>query len=158
MESITLQKSSILKIGIKDNEGNDTGNVLEFDLEDTELPLRLQQCLEEHKKNHNYLANQFKIIDKQEDRKGKKLLSHNEEEKLKALNEFYKKEIATMDLFLGEGGTMKMLNGRKPYFSMFDDINESLKPILPKLTVRAEDIQNRIINKYKNNVEEDVLE
>ena len=31
---IQLKKDSILKIGIKDNEGNDTGEHLEFDMED----------------------------------------------------------------------------------------------------------------------------
>jgi hypothetical protein len=74
-EVIQLKKSSILKIGIKDDEGNDTGEHLEFDLEDIELPLRLNECDAKHRKNLEHLRNQFVIIDKKEDKKGKFILS-----------------------------------------------------------------------------------
>ena len=73
MESIKLKKSNILKIGIQTEEGVDTGEYLEFDLEDIELPIKIQQCIEEHKKNQQFIRNQFIIIDKRQDRKGKKL-------------------------------------------------------------------------------------
>ena len=36
MESIQLKKDNILRIGIKEADGTDTGNVLEFDVEDIE--------------------------------------------------------------------------------------------------------------------------
>ena len=81
---IQLKKNNILKIGIKDSDGNDTGEHLEFDLEDINLPLRLNECDEKHRKNLEFLRNQFIIIDKKEDKKGKKILSWKEEEKLKA--------------------------------------------------------------------------
>lgn len=147
---IQLKKDSILRIGIKDSEGNDTGEHLEFDMEDINLALRLNECDEKHRKNLEFLRNQFVIIDKKEDKKGKKILSWKEEEKLKVLQEFYKREIEALDLFLGENGTKKLLNGRNPYYSMYEDINDILKPILPKLKLRADDIAKKIKDKYSN--------
>lgn len=156
---IQLKKDSILRIGIKDSKGNDTGEHLEFDLEDIELPLRLNECEAKHRKNLESLRNQFIIIDKKEDKKGKFVLSWKEEEKLKAVQEFYKREMQALDLFLGEGGTKKLLNGRRPYYSMYEDISEMLAPILPKLKLRADDIADKIKAKYSNdNVEKNVLE
>ena len=156
---IQLKKDNIIRIGIKDSQGNDTGEHLEFDLEDIELPLKYQECIEMHKKNVKYLKTQLVIINKKEDHKGKKLLSYNEEEKIKAVSEFYKKEIEALDLFLGVGGTFKLLNGRKPYYSMYDDINEMLEPVLPIIKKGFDSIENKIKDKYKiENKESNVLE
>ena len=152
---IQLKKDNILKIGIKDSDGNDTGEHLEFDLEDINLPLRLNECDEKHRKNLEFLRNQFVIIDKKEDKKGKKILSWKEEEKLKALKNFYVEEEKALDLFLGQGGTRKLLNGRNPYYSMYEDINDMLEPIMPKLKLRADDIANRIKEKYSNKMNDD---
>ena len=156
---IQLKKDSILRIGIKDIDGNDTGEHLEFDMEDINLALRLNECDEKHRKNLEFLRNQFIIIDKKEDKKGKKILSWKEEEKLKVLQDFYKREMEALDLFLGENGTKKLLNGRNPYYSMYEDINDMLKPILPKLKLRADDIAKKIKDKYSNvnNQEKNVL-
>ena len=92
---IKLNKSDVLTLGIKTNDGKDTGEFLEFDLEDIELPLKYQELLEKDKKNKERLRNQILIIDKRQDVKGKKLMSKNEEDKLKALNDFF--NITTMD-------------------------------------------------------------
>lgn len=151
---IQLKKDSILRITIKDSDGNYTGEHLEFDLEDIELPLKLNQCDAKHKKNIADLQAQFVIIDKKEDKKGKFILSWKEEEKLKALKEFYKREMKAMDLFLGKDGCKKLLNGRAPYYTMYNDFGEILEPILPKLQLRSEDIKKKIIDKYKENKEE----
>ena len=156
---IQLKKDNILRIGIKDIEGNDTGEHLEFDMEDIELPLRLNECEARHRKNLEFLKTQFVIIDKKEDKKGKFILSWKEEEKLKVLQEFYKREMEALDLFLGQNGTNKLLNGRKPYYSMYEDINDMLIPILPKLKLKADDIANKIKEKYSNkSTEKNVLE
>lgn len=156
---IQLKKDNIFRIGIKDIEGNDTGEHLEFDLEDIELPLRLNECEAKHRKNLEFLRNQFVVIEKKEDKKGKFILSWKEEEKIKVLQEFYKREMEALDLFLGQNGTNKLLNGRKPYYSMYEDISEILEPIMPKLKLRADDIVNKIKEKYSNNAtEKNVLE
>lgn len=155
---IQLKKDNILRIGIKDSEGNDTGKHLEFDLEDIELPLKFNQCEYEHRKNLEYLKMQSTIIDKKEDKKGKYLLTSNQKEKLNLLKDFYKREEHALDLFLGEGGTKKMLNGRNPYYDMYDDISEVLEPIMPLLNTQVEDIEAKIKGRYSNMEEENTLE
>ena len=73
--------------------------------------------------------------------------------------QFYEKEIEALDLFLGLGGTHKLLNGRKPYYSMYEDINEMLEPILPIIKKGFDSIENKIKAKYKvENKESNVLE
>ena len=121
------------------------------------MPLRINQCELEHRKNVQNLHAQILIIDKKQDKKGKQLLSWKEEEKIKAFNEFYKKEIKSLDLFLGEGGTAKLLNGRKPYYSMYEDISDVFEPILPKIKERTENITDKIKVKYNKN-KNDVIE
>ena len=104
---IQLAEDDILRLGIKDAEGNETGNYLEFNLADIELPLIYQEIIEEDKKNRLDTKNKITIIDKKQDHKGKKLMSANEEAKIKVMIEFYKKEKEIYDKFLGEGGVDK---------------------------------------------------
>lgn len=155
---IQLKKDNILKIGIKTFDGIATGEYLEFDLEDIDLALRLNECEKRHRNNIKNLKYQYIIIDKKQDKKGKNLVSWKEEEKLKALKKFYEEEEKALDLFLGKNGTKKILNGRKPYYSMYEDISEILEPILPKLKIRVDDITAKIEEKYsKINNESNVL-
>jgi len=152
------ENKDILRLGIRDAKGNDTGEYLEFDLEDIELPLRYQEILEEDKKNRAFLKNQFTIIDKKEDHKGKKLLSANEEAKIKAMNDFYKKEIEIYNMFLGERGVEKLLNGRKISWGTLDEIDEIIETaILPQLKVNAQSIKEKIMKKYSNK-RDDIIE
>lgn len=148
---IHLKKNNLIRIGIKDQDGNDTGKFLTFDLEDIELPLRYQNMFEEHKKNQSYARHQFIIIDKREDVNGKKLLSRNEEEKIKVINEFYKREMQALDMFLGEGKTQMILDimGRRPYLTMFDDIGEAIEPISKILEKNMKTTEDMIKEKYK---------
>ena len=155
---IQLKKDNILRIGIKNADGIETGEHLEFDLEDIELALKINECEAKHRKNLEYMRNQFIIIEKKEDKKGKYLLSWKEEEKLKVLKDFYKKEEEALDLFLGINGTKKLLNGRNPYYTMYEDINEMLAPILPQLKMKTDEIIQKVKDKYSNLKEKDVLE
>lgn len=157
-EVLQLKKDNRLKVKIVDSEGVDTGEYLIFDLEDTDLLLRLNKCDIMHKNNLNGLKMQLLTIDKKEDHRGKYLLSWKEEEKIKVYKEFYNREIEALDLFLGQGGTAKLLNGRNPYYEMFDDIEEMLQPILPKLDVQKDAIINKIKKDYINTEEDNTLE
>ena len=158
MENIRLKNENILKLGIQDEQGNDTGEYLEFDLEDIELPLIYQDLLEQDKKNRKWLQNQFVIIDKKQDHKGKKLLSANEEEKMHKLNEFFTKETEIYNMFLGKNGVQKLLNGRKLRWTTLLEIDEIIeKVIAPKLDITMENIQNKIMKKYSNNDDKEVL-
>lgn len=150
----------LLRFIIKDENGNDTGNYLEFNLQDIELPIRLQTLAEEDKKARMYLKNQFTIIQKKQDHKGKKLLSANEEAKVKALQQFYKKEVEIYNMFLGENGVEKLLNGGKVSLNTFERIDEIIDTIImPKLKITGEDIKTKIIKKYSNKSKrDDVIE
>ena len=146
---IQLKNSNILKLGIKDIEGNPTGEFLEFDVEDIELPLIYQEMIEEQKKNNEWLKDRITIIDKRQDHKGKKLMSYNQEEKIKAINEYYKKEVIILDKFLGKDGVKKLLNGRKVGWTTLDEIDELIeKQIAPKLDLSLDNLKTKIKDKY----------
>lgn len=150
---IQLQKDDVLRLGIKDSEGNDTGEHLEFNLSDIELPLRYQELIEKDKKNKEQLRNQMLIIDRRQDVKGKKLLSKNEEDKIKALNEFFIKEIQVYNMFLGARGVEKLLNGRKFTWTTLQEIDEIIeKQIAPHLEVNMKNITDKVKEKYNQAV------
>lgn len=156
------EKKDILKLGIIDEQGKIVKDkygkevCLEFDMADIELPLKYNKCINSIENARKELKTQFIIIDKKQDHKGKQLLSSNEELKIKALRNFYKKMEEAMDLFLGEGGTKKYLNGRNPYYEMFDDLSEAIEPHLGKMKLTVSDMTSRIKEKYKV-TESDVL-
>jgi hypothetical protein len=146
---IKLKKSNSLKLGIQDENGKDTGEYLEFFLDDIELPLRYQELLEKDKKNKENLRNQLLIIDKREDVKGKKLMSKNEEDKIRALNNFFMKEVEVYNMFLGARGVEKLLNGRKFTWTTLQEIDEIIeKQITPYVDVKMEDITKQVKEKY----------
>ena len=151
---IQLNKSDVLRLGIRTEDGKDTGEYLEFDLEDIELPLRYQELIEKDKKNKEQLRNKMLIIDKREDVKGKKLLSKNEEDKIRALNEFFVKEIEVYNMFLGPRGVEKLLNGRKFTWTTLDEIDEIIeKQVVPHLDVNMKTITDKVKEKYGQAVE-----
>lgn len=146
---IQLNNSDTLRLGIKTPDGKDTGEFLEFDLEDIELPLRYQDLLEKDEKNKNRLRNQFLIIEKRQDVKGKNLMSKNEEDKIKAINDFMKKEVEIYNMFLGENGVQKLLNGRKLGWTSLKEIDEIIeKQIVPHLDLSMTKIGEKVKQKY----------
>ena len=159
VQKIGLKNENILKLEIVDEKGNSTGEYLEFDLEDIEIPFKYQEIIERLKKSRQNLKNQFTIIEKKQDHKGKKLMSSNEEEKLKALNNFYKEQVEIYNIFLGENGVQKLLNGRKLRWTTVSEIDELIeKQIAPQLDLTMADITKKIKSKYSNKKEDNVLE
>lgn len=159
MNAIQLKNDNILRLEINNDKGERTGEYLEFDLEDIELPLIYQDIIEKLKISRKKLKNQFIIIDKKQDSKGKKLLSANEEAKIKALNSFYKEQVNIYNMFLGKNGVQKLLNGRKLRWSTLEEIDEIIeKQIAPKLDITIDKISKKIKEKYSTNKEEKTLE
>ena len=151
---IKLNKDNILRLEIEDSNGNKTGESLEFDLEDLEMPLKYQELLEKDKKNRENLRNQLLIIDRREDVKGKKLLSKNEEDKIKAINEFFKKTVEVYNMLLGDRGVEKLLNGRKLGWTILQDIDDIIaKQITPYLNLSMESITAKVKEKYGQAIE-----
>lgn len=146
---IKLNKSNVLRLGIKTDEGIDTGEYLEFDLEDIELPLKYQELINEDRKNRKNLKNTLFIIGKRQDVKGKRLLSKNEEDSIKAIQDFMKKEEEIYNIFLGKDGVKKLLNGRKLGWTSLQEIDKIVeKQIAPYLNMNMESITDKIKNKY----------
>ena len=158
---IQLNKGDVLRLEIRTSDGKSTGEFLEFDLEDIELPLKYQELIEKDKKNKENLKNQFLIIDKRQDVKGKKLMSKNEEDKIKALNDFFKKEEEIYNMFLGENGVKKLLNGRKLGWTSLSSIDEIIeKQIIKHLDLSMDNITKKVKEKYSQakNRNKEVLE
>lgn len=158
-EYIKIQKRDTFRLGILDendkpkldNKGNEL--YIEFDLEDINTIENYSKCAHLVKKAHEMLRNDLLIIDKKEypKSKNKNALSEKENAQYNALKKYYKSLEDAMNLFLGKGGVQKIF-GNSRYFEMFDDLNEMLKPIMPKLNLNVENIKAKIKSKY--NIEE----
>jgi hypothetical protein len=150
-EKVILQPKKTKKYEIIDADGVSTGEYIEFDFEMIEYPLLLQKANDMHYKNKEWIRNQFVAIDRQKDytKKGK-FLSNNEELKIKAVSEYCDKEEKVIDLIFGVGTTKKMLNGRKKYYEMYDDIMESLDKIMPSVNNYVDGITEDIKKKYSS--------
>ena len=157
-EYVQLKEDNLLRVIIKDKNGNETNYELVFAIEDIEMPLKVSKSEYEHRKNVDWVKNQFIIIDKKQDKQDG-LLTLKQRLKLEAFKEYYQKEIDALDLILGEGKTNEILKvmKRKPYYSMFEDIIGMLEPIMPKLKQNTDDIINKIKDKYTKK-EENTLE
>lgn len=153
---IQLNNEEVVRLKIKTSEGVETGEELVFNLDDIELPLVYQDMLFKIQKAREKLVNDFVVIDKRQDIKGKKLLTKNEEDKVKAFNEFTNKMIEAYNMFLGENGVQKLLNGRKLGWTTMDEIDAIIgDQILPKLDISMERITEKVKQKYMNaNVDE----
>lgn len=146
---IQLKKSDVVRLGIRTADGEETGDYLEFDFGDLELPLRYQELLEKDKKNKEWARNQIRIIEKRQDVKGKKLFSKNQEDEIKVINEFFKKEVEVYNMFLGENGVQKLLHGRKLGWTTLEEIDELIeKYIMPHLENSQIRIEDKIKEKY----------
>ena len=146
---IQLGKEDTLKLKIVDSEGKETGEYLEFNLEDVDLPLRYQDAIEKSKKNRIELQNKLKMIEQRKDVKGKKAFSKNEEDKFKALADFYKAEESIYDMFLGENGVKKLLNGRALGWTSLREIDNLIeKQIMPYIEKSIENTYDKIDKLY----------
>ena len=127
---------------------------------DLKLPLRCQESEKMIKDNNKWLQAQRIMIEKRPDKKGKKLLSANEEALLKLVNEYYEKQTKAYEFVLGEGAIKKILCGREMYITFFSDLEEQMKKLKPKLNQNAVDIKEKIksITEKYGQKDSDVME
>lgn len=154
------ESTNVLRLWIKTKDGKETGEKLEFNLKDIELLDKYQKLADEDNKNKQWIQNQFVIINKKQDftKKGK-IMSNNEEEKYKAILQYYKKQREIYDWFLGEGGVDKLLYGRKFEWDTLIEIEKIIKEqIAPNLDITMDNITNEIKTKYGFEVKGDVIE
>ena len=151
---IQIKSNNVRRLKIIDIDGKDTGDYLEFQVDDIELPLKYQEITEKLKKNKQWIKNQLIIINKRQDVKGKKLFSKNQEDTIKAMNDFFKKQEETYDLFLGKDGVKKLLCGRKMTWETFNEIDDIInEQISPYIDQDVNNLVDRITKKYGNDNE-----
>lgn len=148
---IGLKNTGVLEVEIVDFKGEPTGEKLVFDTLDIELPFKMQEMFEKHEGNIKKLKADTILLEKKKypASKKKSLFTQKQQDEFKLMRDFYNKEMETMDVFLGEGGCKKMLNGRKPYLTMFNDITEALEPVMKELASDTGDIVDKIKSKYQ---------
>ena len=151
----------VLRLHIQKKDGKETGEYLEFDMEDIDLLDNLQKMQDDLIKNRNWLKNQFTIIEKKQDftQKGK-LMSNNEKMKYDALKSFLKKQKEIYNIFLGENGVEKLLYGRKFEWETMQEIDKIIEEqITPYLNITFDNITKKVKEKYGNvKVEEEIEE
>lgn len=158
---IELQKRDVVRIGIKDEQGNvkldKNGHevFIEFDLEDINIVDNYSKAINLCEKAGRDLQTELTIIEKKQDTKFNDFLTKNQKSKLEALKKYYQTIEQAMNLFLGEDGFNKIF-GSSRYLTMLDDLARMLEPIMPLLKVNVDKIHNKIITKYKQ-TDEDVL-
>lgn len=159
MEYITLKENTGLKkFGIKTPDGQDTGEYIEIDIEDLELPIKANECQVKHIENFNKLKEKLASASQKDDtRNENEMLTEKQKEVVEAYKEFYEQEELALDRFLGEGATKKLLGGRKPYITMYDDINEYLEQIVPVMKDAQKNLEEKIKAKYKAEAEDNIL-
>ena len=143
MNSIRIEKRDIYTI-----EVNDNGDTIEFDLVDIELPFKCNRAMNEVNRIYKELQAKLVIIEKREDHQQKgKLMTANEEARLKAHKEAFANMRIAMDDFLGEGACYKIF-GNRNYIEMYDELFEALAPHLEKMKLNTNGIAERIKAKY----------
>lgn len=159
MDYIQLKKrDSIKRFGIRTTDGEDTGEYIEFDMEDLDLPIKANQCQLSHVENYNNLKKELEEANQKSDEKGEhEIISEKEKATIEALKRFYEAEEKALDGFIGKGATKKLLGNGEPYLTMYDDINDYLKQILPTIKDAEKSLESRIKDKYGIEKEDNIL-
>lgn len=158
---IVLNNSEDIKrFYVYTKDGKKTGEHLDFDLEDIELIDRLDRIYNKILKNQQWIKNEMTVIDRKQDFKKKNsLMSNNEKLKYEAIKKYYNEQRNAFDLFLGENGVEKLLYGRKFEWGTLNEISEIISnQIYPQLKISMKNITDKVKEKYKNKIENDVLE
>lgn len=137
-------------------EVNDKGETIEFNLEDVELPLKMQYALEKIEKIKQYTEAQEMIISKQSDAQPKYGLSKNKKARLELYTKAFKDMRAAMDEFLGKDGCQKIFGDRNS-FSMFDKLFEQLEPHIKKMGIENDAVIKSIEKKYTKESNDDII-
>lgn len=158
---IVLNNSEDIKrFYVYTKDGKKTGEHLDFDLEDIELIDRLDRIYNKILKNQQWIKNEMAVIDRKQDFKKKNsLMSNNEKLKYEAIKKYYNEQRNAFDLFLGENGVEKLLYGRKFEWGTLNEISEIISnQIYPQLKISMKNITEKVKEKYKKPIENDVLE
>lgn len=144
------------KFWIKTQEGKETGEYIEINLEGIGILDRIDQFYHEYPKNRKWIRDEFLIIRKKQDftKKGE-FMSNNERLEYEAVKKYYNMQKKTFDLFLGKGGVEKLLYGRELEWNTIEEIQKVIvEQIIPQLDVTMKNISDKIVKKYNVNKED----
>ena len=150
MEKIRVKSENTYEI-----EVNDEGETIVFNLDDIELPLKLEKTVEELSKIQQRIKAQQQIIKNKQDEHGKYMLTKNELELAKLLKEAYSEQRKALDNFLGAGACQKIF-GDINYMTMFDDLFKALDPHFEKMGIKQNAFNKAIAKKYKREDNEEL--
>ena len=158
---VQIKRIDSIKLKLVNEQGEATGEYLYVKVKDVEAPIRLQKLYDDTIKITNEFRDKIKIIEKKQDHEIKgKIFTANQQAQYEALKEYYKKRVDIYNMFLGENGVQKLLNGQQITWDAFDWLDEVIdKQIVPHIDTTFKGMINKIREKYKVNIKEnDVLE
>lgn len=149
IEKVYIESSNTVKV-----ELNDSGFYIEFNPLDMDMPLRIEKASKDLKKISDKLQQEILIIEKREDVQDG-LFTRNTKEKLLKLREYNTECGKVVDELFGEG-TSKHAFGNRNYFGMYNDLFDSLQPIIQKVYGNPDTVIDHIKHKYSKE-DSDVL-
>lgn len=127
-------------------EVNDNGDCIEIDVLDLQFPLDFQKCYEKIVKIEQSAKAQELIINKKTDKDGD-IMSKNQEEYMRMMNEKYKEMRVVLDDLFGEGASQKIF-GNRNWLTMYHEFFSALVPILEQAGMTATRTFDAIKEKY----------
>lgn len=145
-------------------EVNDNGDTISFDTADTSLTSRMVSAFERINQLEKEFQEKAKAIDARQDEpystieninadgevENTTLVTKNQYDGAKLIDEYYTASRAALDTFLGYGACQKIFGG-KNYYSMFDDLSEQLKPHFEKIGIDAQKLKTNAVEKHAPN-------
>ena len=150
-------------------EVNDQGETISFDMQDTGLTSKMMRSFDKIDAISKEYTEKAAEIDAREDepystveveelneetkkleKKTKVLVTKNQYDGSKLIDDFYSEARSAMDVFLGTGACQKIF-GDKNYFSMFNDLMEQLEPHFKKMGINAEKLKKSAALKHAPN-------
>ena len=126
MNKINIESSETVKVEI-----NDTGKYIELNPLDIEFPLKIEKTSNELNRMLNKLEQELKLIDKKTDVQDG-LMSRNTKDKILKYKEYNIECGKVIDELFGQG-TVKAAFGDKNYIGMYNDLFDSLAPVLKEV-------------------------
>lgn len=123
---INIESSETVKVEI-----NDTGKYIELNPLDIEFPLKIEKTSNELNRMLNKLEQELTLIDKKTDVQDG-LMSRNTKEKILKYREYNIECGKAIDELFGQG-TVKAAFGDRNYIGMYNDLFDSLTPILKQV-------------------------
>ena len=157
--TIRLEEDDTLQFEITDKDGNPTGEFLEFNMDDISLPLRYRDLIFKSRENRKNFKKDMTIINKKQDVQDKDdPMTRNELEIINLSQKYLNKEVEIYNMFLGENGVQKLLNGKPLGWDSLNKIDKLIEnQIQPIIEKHLKTMEEMIEKKYSPEKEEELI-